>query len=215
MPFCVSVLLTTQRFARLLGEVAVPRAGEHVADLGRQPRVVLEAAVRLVGVLIVGLALVAITQPFLPSYTGALVLLVALVVLAFAFWRKTGALEGHVRAAAQAVIEALAAQSAAHVGARGSHDPMEQARTLFPGLGAPVRFEIHDGTAAVGRSLADLELRAVTGATVLALLRDGAGMAVPDAHEPLRAGDVLAIAGSDDAIAAAVGVLDAHGHASS
>ena len=46
LPFCVSVLRTTSRFARLIGEVAMPRTAGAL-DLGRQPRVVLEAAIRL------------------------------------------------------------------------------------------------------------------------------------------------------------------------
>jgi CPA2 family monovalent cation:H+ antiporter-2 len=207
LPFCVSVLRTTQRFARVIGEVAMPRTGE--VDLGRQPRVALEAAVRLVGILIAGSALIAITQPFLPAYTAAVVLVVAVAVLAFLFWRSAAGLQGHVRAAAQAVIEALAAQTGAHASHEPAADPLEQARALFPGLGAPVRFELSANSPAVGRSLAQLELRAVTGATVLAIVRDSAGIAVPDAHDPLRAGDILALAGTDDAITAAIGLLEA------
>ena len=61
----------------------------------------------------------------------------------------------------------------------------------------------------VGRSLAELDLRARTGATVLAIGHGDHGLATPSPTEPLRAGDVLAVAGSDTAIAAAPGVLDA------
>jgi monovalent cation:H+ antiporter-2, CPA2 family len=219
LPFCASVLRTTHRFARLIGDVAVPRTQGDALDLGRQPRVVLEAAVHLVGILIVGSTLIAITQPFLPGPTAGVVFLLAVAALAIVFWRTTADLHGHVRAAAQAVIEALAAQAGAHAGGHasghaGGHaggapagDPLEQARSLFPGLGAPVRFELPADSAAVGRSLAQLELRAATGATVLAIVRGDAGMAVPDAHAPLCAGDVLAIAGTAEAIAAAAELL--------
>lgn len=207
LPFCVSILVITQRLARVVGEAAMPRAGGEALDLGRQPRTVLEAALRLVGVLIAGTALVAITQPFLPGYTAGIVLLVAIVVLAAWFWRTAAGLHGHVRAAAQALIEALAAQSGVRPDPH-EPDPLEQTRSLFPGLGAPMRFELRPDMAAVGRTLADLELRAATGATVLAILRGDAGIAVPDAHDPLRAGDILAIAGTDEAIAAASALLE-------
>jgi CPA2 family monovalent cation:H+ antiporter-2 len=203
LPFLVSVLRVTRRFAHVLGEIAVPRDDSSL-DLGRQPRTVLEAAVRLVGVLIAGSALVAITQPFLPGYTAAIILAIALVILGFVFWRSAAGLQGHVRAAAQAVIEALAAQTST---ATPAPDPLAKAREMFPGLGAPVRFELQPTSDAIGRSLADLELRAATGATVLAIVRDGHGSAVPDAHDPLRPGDVLAIAGTDDSIAAASELL--------
>ncbi|HVK83491.1 MAG TPA: cation:proton antiporter [Kofleriaceae bacterium] len=209
LPFCVSVLRTTHRFGRLLGEVAVPHANGEGIDLGRQPRLVIESAVRLVGIVITGSALIAITQPFLPGYTAGTVLVIAVAILAFLFWRTTANLHGHVRAAAQAVIEVLAKQTATKGEPPGS-DPLEQARALFPGIGAPVRYEIHADSPAVGQSLSDLELRSATGATVLAMVRDGRGFAVPDAHEPLRTGDLLAIAGTPQAIAAAMAMLDGH-----
>ncbi|MGE0551167.1 MAG: cation:proton antiporter [Kofleriaceae bacterium] len=206
LPFCVSVLRTTHRFARLLGEMAVPRS--EGVDLGRQPRIVLEAAVRLVGLVIVGAALIAITQPFLPGFTAVAVLVAAIAVLAVVFWRTAADLQGHVRAAAQALIEALAAQSSASGDRHAQDEAMAQARGLFPGLGAPIRFEVAATSPALGRSLAQLELRAATGATVLAIVRGGTGSAVPDAHDPLRAGDVLAIAGTETAIAAAIALLE-------
>ncbi len=206
MPFCFSVLRTTRRFARVLGEMALPRQTEDSLDLGRQPRSVLEAAVRLVGGLIVGTALIAITQPFLPGYTAAIVVGAAITVLAVLFWRTAAGLQGHVRAASQAVIEALASQSAARDSAPRGEDALLMTHDLFPGIGAPVRFEIPPGSIAVGRSLGEIELRAATGATVLAIVRDGTGI-IPDARERLQAGDVLAVAGNEAAIVAALELL--------
>ena len=204
LPFCVSVLRTTHRFGRLLGEVAIPSKPDGALDLGHQPRRVIEAAVRLAGILIAGSALVAITQPFLRGYVAAVVLLVAVVVLAISFWRTARGLQGHVRAAAQAVIEVLSAQRA-----RDDHaaDPLAATHELFPGLGAPVRFRLRADSRAVGRSLSELDLRSATGATVLAIVRGKQGFAMPDAHAPLQAGDVLAIAGTDAAVAAAAELL--------
>jgi CPA2 family monovalent cation:H+ antiporter-2 len=189
--------------------VAVPPSGKaEDLDLGWQPRVVLVAAVRMVGILVVGSALIAITQPFLPGYTAAAVLLIAIVVLAMLFWRTVGGLHGHMRAAAQVVVEALASQTRSRdVEHAGVDDPLAQARTLFPGLGAPVRFDLPATSPAVGRSLAQLELRATTGATVLAIVRGSTAIAVPDAHDPLHAGDVLAIAGTEHAIDSAIALL--------
>jgi CPA2 family monovalent cation:H+ antiporter-2 len=204
LPFCVSVLRTTHRFGRLLGEVAIPRRPDGSLDLGHQPRLVIQAAIRLVGILIAGSALVAITQPFLPGWVAGQVLLVAVVVLAVLFWRTARGLQGHVRAAAQAVLEVLSAQRAS---GSDAHSTIEETQQLFPGLGAPIRFELPANSPAVGRSLAELDLRSATGATVLALVRDGQGFAIPDAHEPLAAHDVLALAGTEDALAAALDLL--------
>jgi CPA2 family monovalent cation:H+ antiporter-2 len=52
-------------------------------------------------------------------------------------------------------------------------------------------------------SLRELNLHAATGATVVAIARNGHGVALPSGEETLRAGDTLALAGSRDAIAAA------------
>jgi CPA2 family monovalent cation:H+ antiporter-2 len=68
---------------------------------------------------------------------------------------------------------------------------------------------IPDGGTAVGRSLADLDLRARTGATVLAIRRGDRGLPTPSPKEPLAAGDVLALAGSDAAVSEARALLQA------
>ena len=60
---------------------------------------------------------------------------------------------------------------------------------------------------AVGKTLADLNLRGLTGATVLACLRDGEGVLVPTGHETLQPDDVLALAGAHEAIDAARALL--------
>ena len=60
---------------------------------------------------------------------------------------------------------------------------------------------------AVGRTLAELDLRGLTGATVLAIQRGDSGRSFPSGHEVLRAGDVLALAGTEEAIEAARALL--------
>lgn len=81
---------------------------------------------------------------------------------------------------------------------------------ILPGFGGTTSHTLGEGAAAIGRSLAQLDLRARTGTTVLAIARRGAhGLATPSPTEPLQRGDVLALAGSEDAIAAARRLLDA------
>ena len=204
LPFWVGILRTTRKLASTLADVVVPRSDRGV-DLGKAPRTVLRAAVQLAGVLIAGLPLVAITQPFLPGYAAAIILLVVLGVLAFLFWRTAADLDGHVRAVTHAIVEALASQTGPR--GHGTHDSIEGTEELLPGLGKLARVEIPPNARAAGKSLADLELRGATGATVLAIVRGDQGLDVPDAHQPLREGDILGIAGSEDAIEAATKVL--------
>ena len=81
---------------------------------------------------------------------------------------------------------------------------LDQVETVLPGFGGVESGTIAASSLTIGRSLAELDLRAKTGATVLAIARGAdAGMATPSPTEPLLAGDVLALAGSDEAIAAA------------
>jgi CPA2 family monovalent cation:H+ antiporter-2 len=86
-----------------------------------------------------------------------------------------------------------------------------QVETILPGFGGTASIRMPPASAAVGRSLADLDLRAQTGATVLAIARGdhASGLATPSPTEPLRAGDVLALAGSDESIAKARELLTA------
>jgi CPA2 family monovalent cation:H+ antiporter-2 len=203
LPFCVGILRTTRVLATTMAYTVVPHGPDGQLDLGYAPRRVLAAALRLAGVLIAGLPLVALTQPFLPGVTAVAVLLVAVAVLFVVFLRSARNLYGHVRAAAQIIVEALATQSAS----KSAGEALPEAASVLPGLGPLQRVEIPVGSPAVGKSLAQLELRGMTGATVLAIIREQGGIAIPDAHEPLRAGDALVFTGSEEAIAAAIELL--------
>jgi CPA2 family monovalent cation:H+ antiporter-2 len=77
----------------------------------------------------------------------------------------------------------------------------------MPGLGVPVPVRLDEASVAVGKTLAQLNLRGITGASVLAIARGEGGVIVPMASEVLRSGDVLALAGTRDAIAAATDLL--------
>jgi monovalent cation:H+ antiporter-2, CPA2 family len=80
---------------------------------------------------------------------------------------------------------------------------------LLPGMGEPTPFELDAASPAVGKSLAELNLRGQTGATVLVIQRGLDGLLVPTASEVLLVGDRLALAGSRTAIAAAKHLLGA------
>jgi CPA2 family monovalent cation:H+ antiporter-2 len=204
LPFCVGVIRLARALGVLLAEAALPPSGR--VDLAAAPRRALVVTLQLASVLAVGAPLVAITQPFLRGFQGAAVLLVLLVVLGVLFWRSATNLQGHVRAGSQVIVEALATQS------RGGHaeqhdEPLRDVHQILPGLGEPTPVQLEDSSPAVGRTLAELNLRGMTGATVLAIRRSEVGALIPTAHETLRAGDILALAGTHEAIDAARAVL--------
>jgi CPA2 family monovalent cation:H+ antiporter-2 len=205
LPFCVGIVRVARHLGTALAERALPTADGKV-DLAAAPRRALVVTFQLASVLVVGLPLLAVTQPFLPGHQGALLLLLLLVVLGLAFWKSAANLQGHVRAGAQAIIEALAGQSRSRDPAQA--EGLTDIHALLPGIGEPVPFRLKATSQAVGRSLAQLSLRGLTGATVLAISRGEEGVLVPTAQEVLRADDVLALAGTHDAIDAAKSVLE-------
>jgi CPA2 family monovalent cation:H+ antiporter-2 len=88
--------------------------------------------------------------------------------------------------------------------------PSSQRERLLNALAPQFDFETHqlaDDAPAVGKTLRDLDLRAKTGATLLAVRRDAALTAVPAADFQLNAGDVLVLAGSGPQIADAVRMI--------
>jgi CPA2 family monovalent cation:H+ antiporter-2 len=212
-PFWIGLV----RMARYLGfelaatafpEAANSASGRKQLDLAAAPRRLLVVTLQLAIVLVIGVPLIAITQPFVPPFRGAAVLVLVLTFLAVAFWRGATNFQGHTRAAAQALAEALSRQTRAGRDELKVTHALEDANQVLTGMGSPVPLEIQPGTAAVGRTLAELRLRGLTGATVLAIRRDDESVLVPSGHDRLQAGDVLAIAGTEEAVSAAKELLD-------
>lgn len=207
VPFLVGIVRMARGLGVLLADLALPPGAEGKLDRAAAPRRALVVTLQLGSLLSVGVPLVALTQPFIPGFQGAAVLLVQLIVLAVGFWRSATNLQGHVRAGSQVIVSALAAQT--HAG--NEEKPGEQLKTLhaiLPGLGEPTPVRLEASSPAVGRTLAQLNLRGMTGATVLAIQRGEDGAVVPTAQEVLREGDVLALAGTHEAIDAARIVLE-------
>jgi CPA2 family monovalent cation:H+ antiporter-2 len=187
LPFCVGIFRVARALGLLIGAAALPASR---VDLAQAPRRTLVITLQLAFVLVVAMPLLAVTQPFVGTPVGAAVLALLLVLYGVLFWRSAVELHGHVRAGAEVVLEALL---------QGAAEP----RPELPGLGAPVRIELAANSPAVGRTLAELELRTRTGAVVLARARRGEGIVIPTGSERLAAGDVLALAGTAEAVAAA------------
>lgn len=199
--FVIAMVRRAALVAHLLATEIIPQRAD--VDTGRAPRRALVLTFEIAIALAVGAPLAAVTQPFVPG--GAAVVVIAVIALVIAARRSIVDLDGHVRAGSELIVEVLARQTA------DAHAPADTASLgdALPGMGEFPTVAIPSGGAAVGRSLAELDLRARTGATVLAIRRGAHGLPTPSPQEPLAAGDVLALAGSDDAVAAARAVLQA------
>ncbi len=204
LPFAVGIVRVAGRLGQELALIALPARHEGKLDLAAAPRRVLVLTLQIALVILIGMPLVAITQPFLRGIHAAIVLVVAIAGLAVLFWRRAADLEGHVRAGAELIAELLRAQSRSSFDASAALAPLED---LLPGIGKPSLCRLEPGSAAVGKSLDTLNLRGRTGATVLAIVRGEEGIIVPSADQTLVSGDVLALTGTVEAIEAATRLL--------
>jgi CPA2 family monovalent cation:H+ antiporter-2 len=210
IPLLIGLTRTARRLGLELAHKALPEAVKGNVDFAAAPRRALVVTLQLAILAAIGVPLVAVTLPFLPSYRFALLPLILVAVPAIAFWRSTMNLQGHAKAGAEVIAMKLGAQMAGTTDAEDEslQSDMQRVRAALPGLGEPVSLRVRADSAASERTLAELNLRGVTGATVLAIVRRGETVLVPSGHERVHAGDVLAVAGSEEAIAAAREMLE-------
>lgn len=203
VPLIYGLITSAKALGNHLARRAFADAQKGKVDPADAPRRALVILVQLAVVLAVGIPVVAITQPFLPRHQGAFVLTLLTVLLLAALWRNAANLQGHARAGAQIIASALAHQMASTDGASDETKLLEDVNAILPGLGEPVAIRVVPQSIAVGRSLAQINLRGATGATVLAIRRGTQQIPTPLGREVIQADDVVAVAGAHDALAVA------------
>jgi CPA2 family monovalent cation:H+ antiporter-2 len=203
VPLIYGLITSARALGNRLARRAFADAQKGKVDPADAPRRALVILVQVAVVLAVGIPVVAITQPFLPPYQGAFVLIVLILLLLVALWRNASNLQGHARAGAQIIASALANQMASVDGASDDPKLLEDVNAILPGLGEPVAIRVIPQSIAVGKSLAQLNLRGATGATVLAIRRGSEQIPTPLGREVIRANDLVAVAGAHDALAVA------------
>ncbi|HLK88873.1 MAG TPA: cation:proton antiporter [Polyangia bacterium] len=204
-PFVLGAVRMARALAAALAAEALPAPDAGTLDLAAAPRRALVVTLQIAILLVAGVPLVAITQPFLPRFEGLAILLLSLALLAVALWRSATNLEGHVRAGAQVFLEHLAAQSGAE--GSGPHPAGAGVRPELPGLGNAQAIPLLPGSRALGKTLRQVDLRGLTGATVIAIDRHPSDVVYPTAEEVLRAGDTLVVTGTAAAVEAARSLL--------
>jgi len=212
VPFILGAIRIARALGLALAAEALPApGGERELDLAAAPRRALLVTLQIAVLLVAGIPVIALTQPFMPGIPGMAILLAGVLLLIIPLWRSATNLEGHVRAGAQVLLEALAAQSgtpAATAGAAGRTTSTTGSHAvLLPGLGNATPVPIVAGSPAVGRTLKQINLRGLTGATVIAIDRDAADVIYPTGDEELRAGDALILTGTHEAVQAAQEML--------
>ncbi|MEO7039711.1 MAG: cation:proton antiporter [Gemmatimonadaceae bacterium] len=208
----VGIARTARQLGFALAVRAMPTVKAGRVDFAAAPRSALMVTLQIAIMLAVIIPLLAITQPFITAAPGLLTLAVVALVLGIAFWRSAQSLHGHTRAGAEAIVAMLGQQMMVDKAPDAVRLAMEKIDLALPGLGTPVALQVTRDSRAIDRSLSDLNLRGRTGATVLAIVRDGEQVLVPRGRDILRAEDVLAVAGSADAVAAARILIEGEGN---
>ena len=157
-------------------------------------------------VLLVGLPLLAVFQPFLPGLPSAALFLGILLVLAVFFWRGTADLEGHVKAVSQVIVENLAKQ-AQEKGTVEDDKDLRRTRKLFTGMGHIATLTVGPGFHCVGKTMGELNIRSLTGAAILVVMRGEGNSILPSSEDILQAGDLVTLAGTPEAVEAAKAIL--------
>ncbi len=194
VPFLIWIVRSARVLGASLAMNALPRRA--ALALADAPRKTLTLILELLTVLVVGVILLAVTQPFLPPFSGLTFLAVILTIFIVMVWRGTADLQAHYKAGAQLIAEALS--KASH-----SDESIHEVEQMLPGLGDISSVAVKDSSPVVGKTLADLDIHGQTGALVVAIRRDPEGVIVPGGKVELRSGDVLALIGTEEAIESA------------
>lgn len=200
-PFVLGAVRLARALGLALAAEALPSSSGGL-DLAAAPRRALLVTLQIAILLVVGGPMLVIVQPFYPAIPGPAVLLAFALVLAYPLWRSADNLQGHARAGAQVILEALVSQNQ-----ESTVSTEKQARALVPGLGNACLANVESGWPAVGRSLKQIGLRGRSGATVIAIQRGPDKIIYPSADEVFRVGDTLVLAGSADSVQAAMRLL--------
>ena len=102
-------------------------------------------------------------------------------------------------AGAQMILEILSS----HKSGQHSADLSVQIEKTLPGLGNITSMHLSKSDKAVGKTLAEINLRGMTGASVIAIKRGAQDIAIPSGDEKLLEGDVLVMTGSEQSIISA------------
>jgi CPA2 family monovalent cation:H+ antiporter-2 len=178
---------------------ALPAPEPRKVDMARAPRRAMAVTLQFGLLFFVVALLTVVTQPFAPHIPGIAVIFAAALVLVSAIWRTSKNLQGHAVAGGEVIVAALTRRLAE--GKQSDvQDAMQRMHTLLPGLGEPVALTVAAGSIADGQTLAELDMRGVSGATVLALLRGNEHVVSPRGDLRLQGGDTIAVAGTHDAV---------------
>ena len=148
--------------------------------------------------LVAAVPLLAIVQPFMAPVEGIGIIIITIVLMIVVVTRSARQMQGQLRNATRLIATAL--RGAPAVAGSNSYE--------VPGIGMITPVPLRADSEGVGKKLSELDLHTNSGAVVVAIGRADSEVVVPTGDEILRPGDILELAGSSDAVAAARRLLE-------
>ncbi|MCI0745156.1 MAG: cation:proton antiporter [Verrucomicrobia subdivision 3 bacterium] len=200
LPIFVALLRKLQALGLLLAETRVGTAG--TAERTAAARNIVSQGVPLAGIVALALYVLLLSSALLPPDEILFVLAGVVVLLMWRFWRTLIRLYS----IAQVALEETLAQS-------------PEPRACEPARPMPLMLRdanlevvaISDGVVAARKLIRELELRSRTGASIVAIQRDGANIINPSAEDELLPGDQVLLLGTRAQIEAAKLVMTEKG----
>lgn len=198
----VAAIKNALALGTLLAGAAFPTETEESVGV-QVSRRTLRAVLLLVMTLGFGLPAIAVLRPILGSAVGGATLAVLVLAIGAYLWRTANALDAQFESGVEQLAGLLARQAGERPDDKPLHDP-----TLVPGLDHAKTIALSPKAFAIGKTLVEIHLRALTSATVVAIRRTEGTVELPSGREPLGAGDVLAVVGNEDALVRARSLLE-------
>jgi CPA2 family monovalent cation:H+ antiporter-2 len=184
--------------SRRLATALAARAFAELPASGAPAMSALIEVLQITILLVAAVPLLAIVQPFMEPVEGIGIIVVTLVLMIFVVTRSARQMQGQLRDATRLIASAL----------RGAPADAGGKSYEVPGIGMITPVPLRADSDGVGKKLSELDLRTNSGAVVVAIGRADSQVVVPTGDEILRPGDILELAGSSAAVAAARRMLE-------
>lgn len=154
----------------------------------------MRAAIRAAVIMGAGIPAMALLVFLGHSFELGFIIAAGIFIMLALFWRSAGRLEFEVRSEAERLLAFLDSR-------RADDTPKETpTKPFFPNLGTMKAVYLESQSPSVGKTLTELNLRAVTGALVVAVHRDGRDIALPTGSLVLEVDDLVFLTGTTTAV---------------
>jgi CPA2 family monovalent cation:H+ antiporter-2 len=214
VPLLAAITRSTRTLAGLLAQRALPTPVKGL-DRAAVPRGALIASLHFALMLAASSPVFLSIQFFTPRVPAIAIFALLSLILGATVWNSTRNLYGHATAGADVFGMVLQQHDRVSDPPAELHSTVERVGALLPGLGNPTAALLRADSPAAGQTLRALDLRGRTGAMVLSITHANghAVDGIPSGSTVIVPGDVLVLAGTAEAVAAARELLSPSLHA--